>query len=197
MKLCAAHSMPVCRICNRKEKPAFGTTHSPLKNKKQEQTRMSADATVQTELGERCLLLGFMPGDCGEKVQRCHIVKQETIRDAYKHGACREHGAEFWVPMDRHGNALSTLAQMYQRSDICAYETITLQQILDHSANLVPGCDAHNLDGLVMVEALDKRKAAGLRSYPDGFGQFTHEFRFDFNGSFWHWVPFDAPAVSA
>lgn len=179
-----------------KQKAPFGTVRKPLAQKKREQTRMSADATVQPELAgaARCLLLGFMPGDCGLKPQRCHIVSQELIRDTYKHGACREHGAEFWVPTTRDGE-LSTLAQLYRRDDITAYETITLQQILDHSSNLVNGCNVHNKDGLELVEALDRRKVAGLPSYPAGFGEFTHQFRFSIEGAtYWYYVPLGVAA---
>ncbi|MBS3928016.1 MAG: hypothetical protein KGZ65_06090 [Sphingomonadales bacterium] len=176
-----------------KQKAPFGTVRKPLAQKKREQTRMSADASVQSELtgSARCLLLGFMEGDCGDKPQRCHIISQELIRDTYPHGACREHGSEFWVPTTRNG-AAATLAQLFRRDDIVAHETITLQQILDMSANLVPGCDVHNKDGIELVEALDARKVAGLPSYPAGFGEFTHEFRFSIEGStFWYYVPIE------
>lgn len=184
--------MPVCRICNRKEKPAFGTVKKPLANKKRDQARMSGEAEIQEGLGEKCLLLGFTEGDCTDHVQRSHLVSQQLIRDTYKHGACREHGSEFWIPNTRNG-AASTLAQLFRRDDIVAYETIELQQILDDNRNFIGACSKHNVDGLAMVDALDRRKVAGLPSYPAGFGTFTHEFRFSIEGStFWYYVPFEA-----
>lgn len=188
--------MPVCRICNRKEKPAFGTVKKPLANKQRDQARMSADAEIQEGLGPNCILLGFMAGDCGEKRQRCHIISQELLRETYKHGAWREVGDEFWRPIPRTGIEVRE-ARIVDGEGFVNIESITLQQILDMSANLVPGCDSHNKDGIELVNALDARKAAGLASYPAGFDAFTHEFRFNIEGStFWYYVPFDAGRAS-
>ncbi len=188
--------MPVCRICNRVEKPAFGTVKTPLANKKRDQARMSPEATIQEGLGPNCILLGFMPGDCGEKRHRCHIVSQELIRETYKHGAYRVAGEEFWRPAPRDGlTRVATQDAVYVDNcpvAIPLIEQIVLQQILDMSANLVPGCDVHNKDGIELIDALDARKVAGLPSYPAGFGTFTHEFRFSIEGStFWFWVPIE------
>lgn len=195
MKLCAAHAMPYCRICNKVEKPAFGTVKTPLANKKRDQARMSPEATIQEGLGPNCILLGFMAGDCGEKRHRCHIVSQELIRETYKHGAIRLAGEEFWRPAHREGVAF-TLAAVFGIAEPVEYEVIHTQQILDMSANLVPGCDAHNKDGIELVDALDARKVAGLPSYPAGFGEFTHAFRFSIEGStYWYYVPFEQAAA--
>ena len=180
MKFCKAHNVPLCRTCNRQEKPAFGTVRKPLANKKREQTRMSAEAEVQPDVAGRCLLLGFMPGDCGVKVHRCHIVSQQTIRDTYPLGAWRYVGDEFWRPVSNR-DTLDVLEDI---------ERLTLQQILDDNRNFVHGCENHNLDGLKMVDALDARKVAGVPSYPAGFGEFTHQFRFSIEGAtYWYYVP--------
>lgn len=178
--------MPFCRICNRKEKPAFGTgPRKPLANPKRDQTRMSADAQVQPEVAGGCLLLGFMPGECG-RPNRCHIISQELLRDTYQHGAYRVVGEEFWRPTPRYGIP----AEMAD----CA-EQITAQQIHDDARNLVEGCENHNKDGLEMVEALDRRKVAGLVAYPPGFGVFAHEFRFSIEGSiYWYYVRLEVAA---
>lgn len=147
---------------------------------------MSAEAEVQPDVSGRCIVLGFMPGDCGQKIQRCHLVSQELIRDTYKLGAWRMVGDEFWQPVTRH----TTFPE-----DHADYEQISLQQILDDNRNLVHGCDAHNKDGIEMVDALDLRRAANLPAYPVGFDAFTHEFRFNIEGStFWYYVPLGVAA---
>lgn len=191
--------MPYCRICNKVEKPAFGTVKKPLGNKKRDQARMSADAEIQEGLGPRCILLGFMEGDCGVKPQRCHIIGQQLIRDTYKHGAWRRAGDEFWRPAPRDGLPIMARqdAVLVEGREIAIgeIEQITCQQIVDDSRILVPGCDAHNKDGIELVNALDLRRAANLPSYPEGFDAFTHEFRFNIEGStFWYYVPFEAAA---
>lgn len=189
MSTCPVHHISIgeagCPLCSRKKKtPGFGKgPRTPLKQSRERTAHMSAEAEVQPEVGGRCILLGFMPGDCGVKPHRCHIVSQETIRDTYKLGAWRYVGEEFWRPVTR-DTVLGALTE--------GYEFVTLQQILDDSANLVQGCENHNKDGLEMIDALDARKVAGLPSYPTGFGEFTHAFRFSIEGqTYWYYVPFE------
>lgn len=183
VKFCTAHSMPFCRVCTKTTKPKFGTVRKPLKQSSERATRMSAEAEVQAEVGGRCILLGFMEGDCGVKLQRCHIVSQELLRETYKLGAWRYAGDEFWQPITRH-------TELGSHTE--GYEQLALQQILDDSRNLVHGCEKHNVDGFVMVDALDLRRAANLPSYPPGFDAFTYEFRFSIEGStFWYYQPFE------
>ena len=177
-----------CPLCARKvKKPKFGEVRKPLKKSTERATRMSADADVQPEIAQagRCLLIGFLPGDCGVKVQRAHIVSQELIRDTYPKGAWRMVGEEYWRPITRH-----TVFPSHT-----AYEQVSLQQILDDNSNLVRSCEVHNVDGLAMIDALDARKVAGVPSYPAGFGEFTHSFRFDIRGqAYWYYVPLEAAA---
>lgn len=183
MSICPKHCISIgeagCPLCARKvKKPKFGEVRKPLKQSTERPTRMSADVEVQADLvnADLCLLLGFTDGDCSGRVERCHIVSQQLIRDVYPKGAYRPYGEEFWIPITRH--------TIFPKDG--AFEKVTLQEILDDNANLVNGCAGHNIDGQAMVDALDRRRVAGLVSYPNGFGEFTHSYRFECNGGWYY-----------
>lgn len=166
-ELCVEHSMLLCRLCNRVEKPKFGTVRKPIKRSQSKRQKMSADAKVQdVMLGKgRCWLCDYSHHTCTDgKSQRAHIIPQQTIRDLFPLGAYLTLGGwkpiEEWTPLD--GKA-----------------TRTLQEILDDTRNLVPVCPAGNVDGLEMVDAL------GELGYPPNFEDFKREYSWDFNGRYW------------
>ena len=55
-----------------KSKAPFGQTRKPLAQKKREQTRMSGEAEIQSDLKAegKCLLCGFIEGDCSGVMRR-------------------------------------------------------------------------------------------------------------------------------
>lgn len=147
-------------------------TKKPLKAKPRERAQMSPDARVQDamiEIAGRCYVGNHMPGDCTDgRSQRSHIISQALIRKVFPRGAWRSPGETVYRPIEPYVDLPEDA------------EIVTRQEILDDDRNLVLCCPNHNRDGREMVDALN---AVG---FPEGFGQFCHEFTFEFNGRFWH-----------
>lgn len=178
VNLCAEHSMPFCRECNRTKKAPFGSVRKPLKKSKPKRQKMSADAKVQDAmLGRgRCYVADGMQTDCTDGYsQRSHIVGQQLIARVFEHGAYNLHDGDGWFPFEPDGGIIDWECVVPERR--------TLQEILDDNRNIVPTCPNHNVDGIDMVKAL------GVVGTPDGFDDFLAEYGFAFNGRHWVYEP--------
>lgn len=92
--LCAAHSLPLCRECNRTQKAPFGTERKPLKTKRSTRHIRQGDylkliGQAKSAQSGRCAgLIADPRHECapGDPFDACHVVSQQTLVKAFGEG---------------------------------------------------------------------------------------------------------------
>lgn len=87
MNLCAAHSMPYCRICTREVKPPFGSVKKPLAKKQSSRHIKQADylaliGSAKAAQAGRCAGHVVDPShecEVGDPFDACHIIPQQAL----------------------------------------------------------------------------------------------------------------------